>query len=75
MKLEEKNQNYAYNTIIVVDVQCKQKSLFDLSAVPLDSSTDVSRTSKTFRFLRYNEDNIFYLSIHSRSYKICLLYK
>ena len=62
MDLEEKNKNYTYNSVIVVGVQCKQKSLFDLSAVLLDSSTDVSKNSKNFKFLKYNQDNIFYLS-------------
>ena len=62
MDINEKNPRFNKNSVIVVGVQCKQKSLFDLSAALLDNNMDVSRFSSNFIFLKYNQDNLYYLS-------------
>ena len=62
MYLEEDNPKFTYNSVIVVVMQCKQKSLFDLSAALLDTNTDVSRNTYDNIYLRLNRDNIYYLS-------------
>ena len=62
MTLEEDNPKFTYNSVILVAMQCKQKSLFDLSAALLDQNTDVSRNTNDNIYLRLNRDNIFYLS-------------
>jgi len=62
MNLEADNTKYTYNSVIVVVMQCKQKSLFDLSAALLDKNTDVSRSSYDNIYLKLDRDNIFYLS-------------
>ena len=62
MNLEEDNPKFTYNSVILVAMQCKQKSLFDLSAALLDKKTDVSRNTDDNIYLRLNRDNIFYLS-------------
>ena len=43
-------------------MQCKQKSLFDLSAASLNRNTDVTRNNNDNIYLWLNRDNIFYLS-------------
>ena len=62
MNVNNKDDRFTRNSVIIVAVQCKEKSLFDLSAVLLDSDMDVSRNSNNIVFLRYNQDNVFYLS-------------
>ena len=62
MTLEEDNPKFTYNSVIVVVMQCRQKSLFDLSAAILDKNTDVSRNAYDNIYLRLDKDNIFYLS-------------
>ena len=62
MNLEEDNPKFTYNSVIVVVMQCKQKSLFDLSAALIDRNTDVSRNTNNNIYLRLNRDNIYYLS-------------
>ena len=62
MSLNEDNPKFTYNSVIVVVMQCNQKSLFDLSAALLDKSTDTTRNSKDYIYLKINRDNIFYLS-------------
>ena len=62
MNLEEDNPKFTYNSVIVVVVQCKQKSLFDISAALLDKNNDVNRNSGEYIYLKPNRDNIFYLS-------------
>ena len=62
MNLEEDNPKFTYNSVIVIVMQCKQKSLFDLSAALLDKTTDVTRNTKDNIYLKINRDNIFYLS-------------
>ena len=46
-------------------MQCKQKSLFDLSAASLNRNTDVTRNTNDNIYLGLNRDNIFYLSSFS----------
>jgi hypothetical protein len=43
MALNEENLKFIYNSAIVVVIQCKQKSLFDLSAASLNRNIDVTR--------------------------------
>ena len=62
VNLDKKNQKYTFSSVIVVGVQCKKNSLFDLSAVPLDKTTDATRMDKKVIFLKLNQDNVFYLS-------------
>ena len=62
INLEEDNPKFTYNSVIVVSVQCKQKSLFDMSAALLDKNNDVTRNSRDYIYLKPNRDNIFYLS-------------
>jgi len=62
VNLDKKNQKYTFSSVIVVGVQCKKKSLFDLSAIPLDKTTDATRMDKKVIFLKLNQDNVFYLS-------------
>ena len=62
MNLDEDNPKFTYNSVIIVSVQCKQKSLFDLSAALLNKNTDVTRNSRDYIYLRLNRDNIFFLS-------------
>ena len=45
MALYEENPKFIYNSVIVVVMQCKQKSLFDLSAASLNRNTDVTRNT------------------------------
>ena len=42
MALNEENPKFIYNSAIVVVIQCKQKSLFDLSAASLNRNIDVT---------------------------------
>ena len=60
--LNDDNSKQIYNSIIIVGVQCKQKSLFDLSAAVLDDTIDMTKNIKNTIFLRLNNDNLFYLS-------------
>ena len=46
-------------------MQCKQKSLYDLSAASLNRNTDVTRNTNDNIYLGLNRDNIFYLSSFS----------
>jgi hypothetical protein len=62
VNLDKKNLKYTFSSVLVVGVQCKKKSLFDLSAVPLDKTTDATRMDKKVIFLKLNQDNVFYLS-------------
>ena len=62
MNIDRTNPNYTPTSVVVVGVQCKQKSLFDLSMVLLDSARDSSRYENNLIFLKLNKDNIFYLS-------------
>ena len=62
VNLDKKNQKYTFSSVLVVGVQCKQKSLFDLSSVILDKTTDVTKIEKSIIFIKINQDNIFYLS-------------
>ena len=62
MALNEENPKFTYNSVIVVVMQCKQKSLFDLSAAALNRNTDVTRNTNDNIYLGLNRDNIFYLS-------------
>ena len=62
VNLDKKNTKYTFSSVVVVGVQCKQRSLFDLSSVILDKTTDVGRTDKSVIFVKINQDNIFYLS-------------
>ena len=62
IKLEKKNEKYTFSSVLVVGVQCKEKSLFDLSSAILDKWADVKRNQQNFIFLDLNQDNIFYLS-------------
>jgi len=63
--LNEDNPKYTFSSVLVIGIQCKEKSLFDLSAVRLDKSTDVARNIDKLFFLTINSDNIFYLSIYA----------
>ena len=45
MALNEENPKFTYNSVLVVVMQCKQKSLFDLSAVSLNRNTDITRNT------------------------------
>ena len=63
MTLEEDNPKFTYNSVIVVVMQCRQKSLFDLSAAILDKNTDVSRNAYDNIYLRLDKDNIFYFEV------------
>ena len=45
MALNEENPKFIYNSVIVVVMQCKQKSLFDLSAASLNRNIDVTRNT------------------------------
>lgn len=62
VNLDKKNTKYTFSSVVVVGVQCKQRSLFDLSSVILDKTTNVERTDKSVTFVKINQDNIFYLS-------------
>ena len=62
MKLDETNPKFTFNSVIVVVMQCSEKSLFDLSATLLDKNTDVTRNTRDSILLKTNKDNIFYLS-------------
>ena len=65
VNLDKKNPQYTFSSVLVVGVQCKTKSLFDLSAVSLDKTTDATRMDKKTIFLKLSQDNIFYLSYSS----------
>ena len=70
VNLDTKNAKYTFSSVVVVGVQCNQRSLFDLSSVILDKTTNVEKTDKSVIFVKINQDNIFYLSKSSgRSYK------
>ena len=60
--LNENNQKYTFSSVLVVGVQCKKKSLFDMSVAPLDRVSDLSINKDNFIYLEYNQDNIYYLS-------------
>ena len=72
--LKEDNPKYTFSSVLVIGVQCKQRSLFDLSAVRLDRSTNVARNENNLVFLKINQDNIFYLSFLSLLSKKFLYY-
>ena len=60
--LTEGQNKYTISSVIVMAVQCKEKSLFDLNAVQLDKITEQSKFYRNLIFLKLNQDNIFYLS-------------
>ena len=60
--LTKQNLKYTFSSVLVVGVQCKAKSLFDLSVAQLDRWSDLSRNNNNFIFLNSNQDNIFYIS-------------
>ena len=62
VSLKKDNPKYTFSSVFVVGVQCKEKSLFDISAVALDKKTDITRTSDDYTYIKVNQDNIFYLS-------------
>ena len=62
VNLDKKNQKYTFSSVLVIGVQCKQRSLFDLSAVSLDKTTDATRNNRNVIFMKINQDNIYYLS-------------
>ena len=62
VKLSEGQTNYTFSSVLVLAVECKEKSLFDLSAVHLDKTTDLSMKDRNLIFIKLNQDNIFYLS-------------
>ena len=62
INLNKRNPKYTYSSVIVVGVQCKKKSLFDMSTALLDQWADMTRNDQNFLFLEINRDNIFYLS-------------
>ena len=62
MRINQEDSHLANTNVIVVGVQCKQKSLFDISVVPLDTTTDVSRYAKNIIFLKLDQDNVYYLN-------------
>jgi len=65
MDLNEDNPKYAFSSIIVVGIQCKERSLFDLSVARLDQGNSIARTDNKLVFLKLNQDNVFYLSYFS----------
>ena len=62
VRLNRGLDKYTLSSVIVVGVQCKKKSLFDLSAALLDRNADITRNDQKFIFLKIDQDNIFYLS-------------
>ena len=62
MDINEEESRLTFNSIIMVGVQCKQKSLFDLSATLFDGNVDVSRRQNNIKFLAINQDNLLYLN-------------
>ena len=62
IELTKQNLKYTFSSILVVGVQCKEKSLFDMSVAPLDQWSDITRNNNNFIFLNSNQDNIFYIS-------------
>ena len=62
VKLTEGQNNYTFSSVLVLVIECKEKSLFDLSAVHLDKATDISMKDRNLIFIKLNQDNIFYLS-------------
>ena len=72
MKINKENPKFTLNSVIVIGAQCKEKSLFDLSAVLLDKFTDITRNENDLIFLQLNQDNIFYLSpVTGKKTKFC----
>ena len=70
-------QKYTFSSVLVVGIQCKERSLFDLTAQALDKKTDVTRSESDLIFLNLEQDNIFYLSYSTgKAYKfIYYIYK
>ena len=62
VNLKKDDLKYTFSSVIVVGVQCKEKSLLDLSAVGLDKKSDMSRIADDYTYLKINQDNVFYLS-------------
>jgi len=60
--LNKNNPKYTFSSVLVVGVQCKESSLFDMSAAVLDRWADISRNEYNFIFLSLNQDNFFYIS-------------
>ena len=70
IQLKRDNLKYTFSSVLVLGIQCKERSLFDLSAVPLDKTTDVTKSKDDLIFLNINRDNVFYLSQSTgRAYK------
>jgi hypothetical protein len=62
VSLKKTNPKYTFSSVFVVGLQCKEKSLFDISAVALDTKTDIIRTGEDYTYIKINQDNVFYLS-------------
>jgi len=62
IKLSEGQTNYTFSSVLVLAFECKEKSLFDLNAIHLDKTTDLSMNNRNLIFIKLNQDNIFYLS-------------
>ena len=60
--LKRNNLKYTFSSVLVVGIQCKERSLFDINAVALDKTTDVTKNNDDLIFLKINRDNVFYLS-------------
>ena len=60
--LNKQDPKYTFSSVVVVGVQCHQKSLLDLSAALLDQTSDLTRNNRNFIYLKIDQDNIYYLS-------------
>ncbi len=60
--LKKIDPKYTFSSVFVVGIQCKEKALFDITAVALDKDSLVARSNKDLLYLKLNQDNFFYLS-------------
>ena len=59
--LGNKNEKYSKDSILLLNVKCKEKSLFDLNLINLITSEDIKQSILKTQSLDLNKDNIFYL--------------
>ena len=59
--LGNKNEKYSKDSILLLNVKCKEKSLFDLNLINLITSEDIKQNILKTQSLDLNKDNIFYL--------------
>ncbi len=65
VSIKQGDEKYTVDSVLVVAVECKTKSLFDINVAPLTTSRDLTRNRNDNIFLAMGRDNIYFLDSES----------